>query len=76
MKNGRRVDSKLADQVAQPYAHGLRDAQQGMQTNPLFAPLDFADINRMEVGLLRQFLLAQAGLDALVADRVAKDLQL
>jgi hypothetical protein len=30
----------------------------------------------MEVGLLRQFLLAQAGLDALVADRVAKDLQL
>ena len=29
-----------------------------MKANPLFAPLHFANINRMQVGLFRELLLA------------------
>lgn len=47
-----------------------------MQADPLFAPLDFAHIDGVKVGFLRQFFLAQSGLDALFPNSVAKDLQL
>jgi len=47
-----------------------------MQADPLFAPLDFAHIDRVKVGFLSQCFLAQSGFGALFPNSVAKDLQL
>jgi len=45
-----------------------------MQTNPLLATFNFADINGVKIGFLRQLFLTQACELALLADGLSKNL--
>ncbi len=47
-----------------------------VQTDPLLAAFDFADVNRMQIGLFRERFLAHSCLIAVVTDRFAKDFEM
>ena len=47
-----------------------------MKADPLFAPLNLADINRVQIRLLRQFFLAHANPSPAITDCFAKNLEL
>jgi hypothetical protein len=69
-------ESELSEKLAHVDAEGIGYPHKGMKANPLFASLDFAHIDRVQVGFLRQFFLAHAGLGAVLADCFADDFEL
>lgn len=50
--------------------------QQSVKTNPLLTTLDFADVNRMQIGFFRQSFLAYPSAVAIFSDRLPKDSQM
>lgn len=59
---------ELFDQFAGADPDGLGHPQQGMETDPLLAAFDLADVNGMEVRFFGELFLAQPRLFAMVAD--------
>lgn len=68
--------SKFVNQIAGFHAKSFGHPQKRMKADPLFSPLDLADINRMQVGLFRQFFLAQSRRVAALANGIAQDFKL
>lgn len=72
----KRLRSKINHQIAHAYAEGLGNTQQSMKTDPLLTAFDLADVNRMKIGLFRQFFLAHASSVAVFSDRLSKDFEM
>ena len=51
----------LRHQIAQANPQRLGDPHERMHAHRLFAPLDFADIDRVQLRLFREFFLRQRG---------------
>ena len=65
---GSRLLSKLPNNIAQSNTECLGDFQEGINGDRPICTLDLTDVNRMQIGLLRQFLLAQARFFAIGAN--------
>lgn len=63
-------------QLAHAHAQSLAHTQQSVQTDPLFATFDLADVNRMQIGLLRECFLTHACSFAVLSNRIAKDFEI
>lgn len=57
---GSRLLSKLPNNIAQSNAKCFGDFQEGINSDCPIGALDLTDVNRMQIRLLRQFLLAHA----------------
>ena len=68
--------SKPFNQITRFHTKGFGNAQQRMKAYPLFTAFNFADINRMQVGLFGQFFLAQAGLVAVSPNGVTEGFEI
>jgi hypothetical protein len=64
---------KILDQVAHSDTESLGNPHQGMDTGRFLSPLKLANINRMQVGLLGQSLLAQTRALPAPANRLANN---
>ena len=71
-----RTRLQIGHQVANPHLEGMGNPEQRMEADPLLAALDLSDVNRVEIGLFRELLLAEAGPDALAADGITQQLKL
>lgn len=60
--------SKLANNITQSNAERLGDFQKGINGDRPICTLDLTDVNGVQIGLLRQFLLAEARFLAIGAD--------
>lgn len=63
--------SEVADQVTNPHAQGTSEAHERINTDRLLAAFHFANVHRMEVGLLSQPLLGELCPLAIFADGFA-----
>lgn len=63
--------SEVSDKLAYVHTKGFGHSQKGMEADPLLAAFNLPNIDRVEVGLFRQPLLADAGLGAEIPDRSA-----
>src|SRR2546427_13200519 len=68
--------SKFGNEIGNSNAERLRDAEQGVEADPLLTAFHFADVNGMEVSLFGQFFLTHLGLFAVSAKRLSKNLAL
>src|SRR6266540_4610776 len=66
----------MLHQFAHSHVQCGGDPQKGMQADPLISAFDFAHVNGMELRLLRELLLAQAGPLPVSSYRLAKELSL
>jgi len=67
---------KLCHQIANTQIKGFCYSQQSVKANPLFSPFNFSNIDRMQICLFSQFLLAQVGLLSVTSDRITQDFKL
>jgi hypothetical protein len=67
---------EVAEKVAPANAQSFGNPQQSMEADPLLAAFDFTHINRVQLGLFRQPLLAHARLGTVLADGGTKNSEL
>src|SRR5437660_447540 len=63
---------QFSDQFTEPDLQRARDSHQSVHGNGFCAPLDCADINRMELSFFSQLLLAETGFLAFGSDGIAE----
>ena len=77
IKNGLVITlSQLVDQIPRADSKSLSHPQERMQANPLLAAFHFPYINRMQIGLFGQSLLAHSGLFSAIANGITQDFEL
>lgn len=67
---------QLLNQVPHANAEGFGHPQKRVQADPLFAALDFANVNWMQAGLLRQLFLAHVRLIPVFPNGISQDFRL
>jgi hypothetical protein len=68
--------SQFVHQVTNANAKSLCYPQKRVQAYPLLTPLDFANVNRMQVGFFCQLFLTHAKMLATIPNGVAQNFQL
>jgi hypothetical protein len=66
---------EVVHQVAHPNIQGFGNPQKGMEADPLFAALNFSNVNWMQVGFFCQIFLAHPRLVAKFPDGIAKNFE-
>ena len=69
-------NSEVGNQVAGFDTHRFGDAQKRMKADPLLAPFDLSNVNRVQAGFFRQLLLAHTGGGAVPANGFPKNFEL
>jgi hypothetical protein len=64
--------SKLVNQITNTNPKSFGHPQKCVKANPLLAPFDFANVNRMQAGLLCQLFLTHAGLVAMFPNGISQ----
>ena len=65
--------SNLRHQIAETHFQGFGDSDQRMNAHRLFAALDLAEIDGMQLGFFRQFFLADADCIPMFSDGCADE---